>query len=350
MVYNIYRGDLVKDKADFIEFWKVNFPRWPASKYKWMYEDNICGPAVYWVARRIDEDNKFAGTTVQFPKRVYLDGKPVMVAIAGDFGVAKQYRGFGPAWRVTAMSKAYMAEAKLGFIYATPNIVSEKVATRYGSIIVGRTVRMVKVLKSAGYLNRYLKVKSLAKPISKLCDLGMKIIARESPNSFCVKYSFELLSDFDERFDNLWQKTVKNYPLIGERTSEFLHWRFALCPFKKFSTFALICKDSGELAGYITYRFEEKNLIISDILAEDTTDVLESLLAAFLSYQRSQDVEKITLVFFGKKEIIKAFSRFGFSTRLDNRSIILNIDENSPYYSRAIDANNWYFLEGDNDA
>jgi len=350
MVYRVYRGDLVEDKADFIDFWRINFPRWPASKYDWLYENNIYGPAVYWVARRIDENDKLVGTTVQFPKLLYVDGKPVMTAIVGDFGVGRKYRGFGPAGRITAASARYKKEINLEFLYATPNMVSEKVATRYGSLVIGRTVRMVKVLRSCDYLRRYLKIGILAKILSKPCDFLLRLMSGGALNSYRKKYKYELPSDYDERFDVLWEKASKVYPIIAERNSNFLHWRFTLCPFKKFSTFALVCKETEDLVGYITYRFEDKNLIISDLLAENTNDVLDALLAAFLSYQRGQDVQKITLVFFGIKEIIRAFDRFGFSTRPDNRSIIVHVDKKSPLYDKVTDGNNWYFLESDNDA
>ena len=73
----------------------------------------------------------------------------------------------------------------------------------------------------------------------------MKIMASESSKACSRSFTYELLTDYDERFDILWQKAIKSYSLIGERTSEFLHWRFTLCPFKKFSTFALIDKETG---------------------------------------------------------------------------------------------------------
>ncbi len=350
MNYKIYKGDVSKDKDDFIGFWKENFPKWPESKYKWLYENSLYGLAHFWVARCVERNDKFVGTTVLFPKRLFVEGKPVNVGVAGDFGVARAHRGFGPAGRVTAMTIKYMYESRMAFIYATPNIVSEKVATRHGAQVIGRIVRMVKVLKTAQYLRRFLKVDFPAKVLAFPVDKILELISRDYFYKSGKKYNFEVLSDFDERFDRLWERALKNYPLVGERTRDFLHWRFASCPFKKFTTFALTNKDSGEIAGFITYRFENGNLIIADLFSENTGDILESLLASFLKYQRKHGTEVVTFVYFGNKKVIDVFSKFGFSLRSDNRSIVVNFDESYSLNPLVSDENSWHFLEGDNDA
>jgi len=349
MNYKILRGELDKDREDFIEFWRVNFPNWPQSKYKWFYEDNIYGPAAYWLARDADDNDRFIGTTVLFPKRIKIDGKDEMIAIAGDFGVEKKHRGQGAASMVTDDSFKFIDEANLAFIYATPNVVSEKVATRQGFRIVGRSVRMVRILRSKEYLKRALKFGPLASLLSGPVDMYMRLRSEESAFKAADNYEFEILDDFDDRFDELWKSASKNYLMMGERTREFLHWRFKLCPFKEFNIFAVKSRKSEALVGYIVYRHEENNLIISDLLVQDTGVELEALLTEFLLYQRSHDIDTVTFFYFGNKNIIRAFEKFGFSSRADNRSVIVYIKDDSPYLSRAMDENSWHFLEADND-
>jgi len=349
MKYKILRGDLQKDREDFIEFWRVNFPNWPKSKYKWFYEENMYGPAAYWIARDADDNDRFVGTTVLFPKRIKIDGNEEMIAIAGDFGVEKKHRGQGSAAEVTLESFKFIDEAGLAFIYATPNVVSEKVATRQGFRVVGRSVRMVRVLRSRDYVKKALKIGPLAAGVSRLVDFFMRLRSKESAFKSADKYEFEVLDDFDDRFDELWKTASQNFPMLGERTREFLHWRFALCPFKDFRTFVVTSRKSGALEGYIVYRLEDGNLIISDLLVSNTGEAIDALLTEFLLYLRSLDIDTVTFFYLGNKEIIKAFSRFGFSTRADNRSVIVYIKDDSPYFSRAMDENNWHFLEADND-
>lgn len=349
MNYDILRGDLQKDKEDFLEFWKINFPRWPHSKYEWFYEENFYGPAAYWLARDCDDNNCLIGTTVLFPKRFLIDGQPGMIGIGGDFGVEKKHRGHGSAAMITDASFSYIDEAGLAFIYATPNVASEKVATRQGFKIVGRAIRMVKILRSVDYVNRFLKIRPISKIFSMPIDWILKSRSRDSSYRRAENRNFEILDDFDERFDKLWHEAAPDYRLIGERTSAYLHWRFTQCPFKTFKIFALTEKPSDDVLGYVICRTEDRNLIIADFFVLNMDEVIETLLAEFLIYQRKQDIDTVTLFFFGNKKAREKFKAYGFSQRPDNRSIIAYIKDDSPYCDCVLDEDNWYFMEGDND-
>ncbi len=349
MNYDILRGDIQKDKEDFLEFWKNNFPRWPQSKYEWFYENNFYGQVPFWLARDRDDNNRVIGTTVLFPKRILIDGKPEMIGIGGDFGVEKEHRGKGSAGMITDASFNYIDDAGLAYIYATPNIASEKVATRQGYKIVGRSVRMVKVLKSVDYLNRFIKIRPISGLFSKPVDWFLKLTSKDRSYQRAEDHDFEVLDDFDDRFDGLWQKARANYRIVGERTSDYLHWRFTLCPFKTFKIYALTEKSSGEILGFMVCRTEDKNLIIADIFVLNMEDALDALLAEFVRYCRGLDIDTVTLLYFGSRKIVDKFRSYGFSQRSDNRSIIVYIDEKSPYHDCALDGNCWHFLEGDND-
>ena len=349
MNFTIVKADLKADRDNIKNFWKIHFPYWPQTKYAWFYEENLYGPASCWIARDSATGN-ILGTTAIFPKKILVDGQPAIGAIAGDLGVNKKYRNLGIAKMLQRASVEYFISSDLDFLYGTPNIVSEQVCKNAGFEIIGRTVRMVKIIRSHDYIKRVVKIPFLSKILARPVDEFLKFFSEERRMPRPDKFSAELLEDFDDRFDLLWQKMSDRHRMIGERTRQFLHFRFTQCPFKDFEIFALSEQPSGNMLGYIISRLDQKNLHISDILTIDSEIVLDRLIAEFLTFYRKYDIDIITLTYFGKPDIIDRFRRFGFSTRPDNRTIIIYINHNSPYFETLTDAKNWHFLEGDNDA
>ncbi len=348
MRYKIIKADLEKHGQDIIDFWKRNFPSWPKSKYDWFYRFNHYGPAHVWLALDIENNDKVVGATAMFPKKIRYRGNYLKVVIAGDFGVEKEHRGTGSARMLTDKTLGFLAESEFAIVYATPNIASEKVSVRSGYDVVGHTVRMVRVLRTHDYMKRYLKLGLLAKIAAAPTDWLMNMFTKYKKYRNIKGYRNEVLDRFDSRFDELWDSAKDNFPMMGERTSDYLNWRFADCPFKEFKTFALI-NDKNKVVGYIVYRMEGDNALISDIFATDFKETLEVLLGKFTLFQKEQRSSVITLFYFGNSALTDMFYKFGYSLRADKRSIIVQSPDESSYREIATNKNLWHFLEGDND-
>ena len=163
------------------------------------------------------------------------------------------------------------------------------------------------------------------------------------------RYKYELIKNFDERFDRLWEKAGPQYQIIGDRSSLALNWRLGNCPYRNYQTFALTEKASNEILGYLTYQEIGKNIYIADCFAVDIENNLDSLLSKFILYYRDKCFDTITFYYFGNQKIINKVKEYGFITRPDNRSIIVEIDENCSYLDCVLKANNWHYLDSDND-
>jgi hypothetical protein len=240
-------------------------------------------------------------------------------------------------------------EAGIDFIYATPNVVSEKVGQGSGLTIIGRTVRLVKVLRYYDYIKRILKISFLARLLSLPIDMIFKLKSKERAYLRTVEYTGEVVETFDERFDKLWLKAKDQYGVIGERSSVALNWRFADCTYRDYKAFTLTDKSTGELLGYLVYQEIEKNVYIADCFAINIDANLDPLLANFILYHRRRDVDIITFYYFGNSRIIEIVKSFGFMRRADNRSIIVHVGKDIPYRDELLDKNNWHYLDGDND-
>jgi len=348
MSYSILKVNLEESKGDIINFWKRNFPAWPEKKFTWFYKNNPCGRAACWVIKDTKTD-AVAGSTAIFPRKVFVKGECLSGGITGDFGVDRKYRILGPALQ---LQKAGISESNrnhFDFLYGYPNGKSEPVQRRAGFKVIGSTYRMVKILRSQDYLERYTTLPFVPKLLSKPVDLAMRLLSKESYYRRREDFRFEVLSNFDKRFDDLWQKASSHYSIIGERTSEFLNWRFTQCPYKTYSIFALTRKEINEIHGYIVYYVVRNNVYIADLLVVDMNNYIDALVSEFLLLQRKEKHCSVSFLYFGNQDFVNTLKKYMFDVRDSNRKIVAHIDANSPFSSYILDENNWYLTEADND-
>jgi len=348
MAYTIQKADLERDQNDIIEFWQENFPGWPKDKYSMFYKNNPFGVSLCRLLKT-EENGKIVGACALFPKRMAINGKTVLAGIAGDLGIIKNHRGHGTAQAMQKAINEDYRDTDIEFIYATPNVVSERVGQGAGLEIIGRTVRMVKILRFHGYFKKILKIAFLAKIPAGPLDVVFKLKSKEKQYKKSGEYSGDVVESFDDRFDELWRKAKGQYSVIGERSSEALNWRFSRCSYKNYRAYTLTIKQSGELLGYIVYQEIGKNIHIADCFAVDIESNLDPLMAKFILYHRDRDIDTITFYYLGNSMIIDKVSAFGFVKRADNRSIIVEVNKDYAYRNDILDKNNWHYLDGDND-
>lgn len=348
MGYSIIKADIAEDEHRIKRFWLDNFEGWPEGKYDVFYRDNPFGQALCWLIQ--DDDTGTAiGASAAFPKKMRLNSQDITAGIAGDLAVLKEHRKLGAATDIQKVLVDKYRELGLDFLYATPNIISEKVALKSGYKLVGRTVRLIKILKSYYLLKRYLKIGILARIAAFFVDLFFTLKSPESQYINTGKYRFEIVKKYDKRFDELWQRAFGQYKLVGERSSVALNWRFGDCPYKDYYAFALIDKQTNTIEGYIVYQIVKKNVQVVDCFANDLEHTLDPLLSEFIHYFRKQAVNTITFYYFGNSRVVDKVKAYDFITRPDNRSIVVEISKDLPYHSLVMEKENWHYLDGDND-
>lgn len=347
--YKIVRADLKADKDNIISFWKNNFPGWPEKKYDLFYERVPFGNTACWLLTPCNEKS-VVGATALFPRRVYVDGKPYVAGIAGDLGIDKSHRGKGSGNLLQKIGADEYQNVKMDFLYGTPNVISEKTCLNAGYHIVGRTIRMVKVLKSEYFLNRYIKSQVISEPLGKIVDTVIKIKEKRKTTSTETEYHAEPLDKFDQRFDTLWENNKASYPIIGDRSSTSLNWRFTSSEYRNYRVFSVSKKNTKKLGGYIVYQIKNKNVLIADIFYDKLANSLNPLINKFIEFQRSQPVDVITIIFFGSSKVTEAIRRHGFMKRPDNRSIIVHVPNKASVKTTLLNKEKWHYLDGDNDA
>jgi amino acid adenylation domain-containing protein len=345
--YTIIPGNLLENKQDIIGLWKRNFESIPEERYPWIYEENPFGPATCLLAKDTKQDS-IVGATALFPRRVVINGKYHMAGLGGDFAVNKEHRLLAPALLLQNATISKCNEGKFDFLYGFPNKESEAVSLMLGFEVFD-VLRMTKPLRSYSYLEKHFDSPAVARMISRPIDLAMKIVSKETRYKRRDGFTSEILSSFDRRFDKLWEKVSTRFPIIGERSSSYLHWRYVRSPHHDHHVFALRGEGNGDIHGYIVFHIVENRTDIDDILCLDMNETLDSLLSEFLLFQRKEGMDSVSISYAGTQFLVRKLQEFGFSIRDKEGNISIYVPLDSPLLPHLLEKENWYFMPGDND-
>ncbi len=205
------------------------------------------------------------------------------------------------------------AEHELALIYAFPDAKSGPVLRRVGYQALGDLGRWAKPLRSVEYLPGWLRRGLARKTLAVAADLLLRL---RSPETFYRRPAglrVWVTDHFDTRFDALWRKASPQFPIIGERTSAYLGWRFGRCPHAVHRVFCLSGADE-ELLAYLVYSRRGAVVHVNDFFFADPLD-LDRLLAEFLRRMREERAEAVVTVFFGSDVVCRRLERFGFWVR-----------------------------------
>jgi len=345
--YKIIKADIQKNKEIIKNLLKKNVKDASTKRYEWNYEKSEYGNAQCWLVKSNNSES-FIGSAALFPRRIYLDSEPIYVAIAGDFAINKEHRAFGPALRLQKEIQKSIKKNKFKFIYGTPNKLSRKLFFRIGYQEIGKYKRYVKILKTEYVPKEYLPKSLRFKIPSKIIDLIIKIISYENRYKKKSEYYIENLKYFDKRFDSFWKKVLNQYNIIGERTSNFLNWRYIKSPSQNYKIFCISNKKK-EISGYIVYYFNDNICHIVDILYEKSEDILKTLLAEFIINVKTKNIGSIVVRYLGDSFLEDKLKKFNFFENKKEDANVMIYGDFLSSKSDLLNGNNWHFLTGDSD-
>jgi hypothetical protein len=154
---------------------------------------------------------------------------------------------------------------------------------------------------------------------------------------------------FDERFDALWQKARTQFPVVGQRDSSYLNWRFNRCPEDHHRICGLTGPD-GAILAYVVYCMDRGVASVTDFLFADS-ESLDVLLAEFLRAMRRQRVAGVVVTYAGTSWVSRRLKRFGFFHRPSDWKVMLygNPDRLGNRFHRLFDPDNWFITRADTD-
>ena len=346
MPYAIERADVKRQKEDILDVWSGVLRTGKPPRFTWIHEQNPFGPVPCWLVRETGKQI-VVGSASLCPRTMVYRGRAYRGGIAIDYAVKKNHRVLGPAIMLQKAAIQSCAEQEVDLIYALPNDLSGPVILRAGYRLLGHQVTYRKPLRTRAALER--RFGRWAALASWGIDAVLRVTSRETFARRDRAFGFEELRTFDHRFDEFWKRMSATVPLTGERTSAFLNWRFASCLHKEFKTLALTDRDSGALAGYVTWYLNDDEIVISDLLVQDFDRSFDALLAEFLRRVRRVTASSVVFRYFGAKAVTGRLQRFGFVERPSTTIFAVHTPAGSPAEQFVGDPDNWYLLDGDAD-
>lgn len=215
--------------------------------------------------------------------------------------------------------------------------------------------RYAKVLRISHYLQRSRKLAAIAPLIGKIADQGF--IALQSFGRRKGGRVAQVLSSFDERFDDLWNQIGPELATLTVRDRQFLKWRYQKCPLREYKTLGLLSEDESRLLGYLIYYVEDHSALCADLFAPGSAEDIDCLLSCWEALASGDGLASLS-VSCSDGELAAALIRQRFS----RRSIVLaskpngtrRIEQSKTLF--ALDrhtvtepplAGNWYYTEGD---
>ncbi len=354
--YRVECADIEKDREAILAVWERNLASTDnlEAKLNWHFCNNPCGRGLCW---KLVADGEIVGMTSLGMRRLKIGGSEVTVGVACDFAVDKRHRFLQPA---LMLQKALLTSSgpRVSMAYGFPNSRVAAVMQRVGYQELCSVDRFAKVLRVSPYLLRRPGLSRLAPVFGGLADFGYAAFSAVVEGSR-GSYTSEVLTDFDERFDELWNRVKDQRTVLTVRDSRFLRWRYRECPLKQYVTIGLLSKDRSTLHGYLICYVENQHATCVDAFAAADASVFRSLILAWTDWAREQALTGLSIKCSGDPVLVEALQRLHFSRRVVPRSSLTS-DQNDPALSQAlighlalaapIDAkilSQWYFTSGD---
>ncbi|MFV2073797.1 MAG: GNAT family N-acetyltransferase, partial [Thermoanaerobaculales bacterium] len=229
-----YRRD---DEAKVLALWKLAFGKDPSVPiWRWKYADNPFGHRILLC---VDSADKLA--VVMYagaPYRATLRGGTVEIVQLMDIMSHPEYRKTGLFVKSADAFFELFAGGESVLYYGIPSEYHFNIGNKY--LHYSRLESGVSYLSCAPH-----QLRGARRVLGGVVDEAESI---------------------DERFDRLWERQRRHYPLAVVRDAAFLRWRFIAHPEKDYSIYTYRSRLARELRGYAVVGFEGETARLVDLL------------------------------------------------------------------------------------
>lgn len=348
MKYHIFLKNGSTYKEQQILLWKDNLKNIPENRFNWFYDENPYEPPLT-VLAKTDQD-ELVGSCSLYVRDIAFQQDKQRVGIASDFAVSARHRVFGPALKMQRLLVDEAQKHNFSFLFAFPNNNSRALFERVGYKKLAAISSAVKILKSAPRLSAKISFKAFSTALGFFIDrifiLYENILHLFYGASCSVQTGFAPPADYDA----LWDKAGPSFPLIGEKSSAYLKWRYLNNPARGYRFFNAYDKQ-GELKGFIVFSVNDDLVILEELfVALNDKKSAAFLISAFVKFVRQHNYGQIHLDYLGDEWILKIFRKFLFFIIPGDRyCLLLPIKNGESYEKLLFNSGNWFLFESEMD-
>lgn len=232
----------------------------------WKFLENPAGEAFGYGAWDSDRLVGFVSLT---PYRVCINGEEHTASQGADTMVDAEYRGQGLFTKLTQNLLDEMNKRGWLWRYSAPGHMS------YTGYVNKLGHRLVAVLPYLVKLRPRLILKTMLR-------LGGKSKENIGFRMGYHSYRVRMVKEFDERFDQLWERTKNDHHISVVKSSSYLKWRYTRHPLHRHQILSV--EDQGRMKGFTVLR--GGNLL--EMYGEVDSDLYKTMAKAIEKVWRSQ--------------------------------------------------------------
>lgn len=267
------------DREAVFAFFRTVYPADKSARlirqWDWKYDANPFSAEAPPYIMLLKDGPRIIGTFGGFALRFVIDGTVHWVGHGGDWIVDPEYRDRRLSRRLW---EEHEAHRPLRFSWT-----NEFAFQRVHAIVKMETARLAPLVKPIDFtymLHRVTGNRALSRVAGAVAE-GLQSLADPlSRRSVAPGVTIGRIDTFDERFDALWQRCSRDYPVMLVRDRRYLHWRFIERPDATYTVLA--ATRDADLLGYLVVRSADKEDgrwgYLVDFLVRDRSPSVFSLL------------------------------------------------------------------------
>jgi GNAT superfamily N-acetyltransferase len=303
------------DEIHILELFRQSFGRDLAqARWNWKYKDNPAGPGLIDLAWHGDVLVAHHAVT---PVGLRVHGTQWTTGLGVGVMTHPHHRQRGLFHKLLRRTQARMAELGMPMVWVFPNPFSHRLAVRDLGLVDIHEVPTLRMPLHSG--------SSLSLPPAHIAEL----------------------QDFDDRFDQLWQRVRDDYPIIARRDREHLQWRYVRNPSQRYRILAYVNGD--DLMGYAVCKRHQEEMQVIDILTVQDVEVGTQLILRAAQIAREGSASALSLWLNVSHPLHRMLEKLGFCngepvTYFAGRVLRPELREAEVY-----DYRKWYLTMGDSD-
>ena len=347
------------DEDDIRELFELVFGKeLSAEQWNWQYRDNHTDMIMITLAE--GEGGELAGHYALRPVRMKVGDKTCLGTLSLDTMVHPDYRKQGMFIKLATRMYEVAAEQGIPLTYGFPNRNSyHGLFNRLDWVdLCGRIPLFAKILNVRNVLSNRLSNRLLLSVAASLGKAALSLFYAFQRGALPADCRLEEVTRFDDRINDLWEKTSTSYSILAVRDKEYLNWRYVENPTEEYALF--VVERDHEVVGYTVLKCEERfglqvGFIVDVLTIPNEPGIGNGLISEAVEYFRKEHMDMVGCLMLEHTPYAKSLRKNRFvivPQKLFPQELYLGVRRHTEEYSEQFITNpeNWFITWGDHDA